>query len=272
MGRPGVFLVRIALGLEYDGAGFLGWQSQPGGNTVQDVLEAALARIAGAPLRVACAGRTDAGVHALAQVVHFDAALERPITAWVRGTNTFLPAAVVVRWAAPVVDDFHARFAARARTYRYVLLNRPERPGVLAGKVGWCHRPLDVAAMQAAAACLVGEHDFSAFRASGCQAKSPVKTLYRFEIAREGDLILFDCCANAFLHHMVRNLVGALVYVGMGRRSPPWLGDLLATGDRRLGAPTYAPDGLYLAGVDYGDAWGLPRQGRIMAHLPLPFC
>lgn len=262
--------MRIALGLEYDGAGFAGWQSQPCGNTVQDVLEEALSRIAGAPLRVVCAGRTDAGVHALAQVVHFDPALERPITAWVRGTNAFLPAAVVVRWAAPVDVDFHARFAARARAYRYVLLNRPVRPAVLAGKVGWCHRPLDVAAMQTAAAQLVGEHDFSAFRASGCQAKSPVKTLYRFDVVKEGDLIRFDCRANAFLHHMVRNLVGALVYVGMGRRPPHWLGDLLAGRDRCLGAPTYAPDGLYLVGVDYGDAWGLPQQGSIMANLQLP--
>ncbi|MBA3032350.1 MAG: tRNA pseudouridine(38-40) synthase TruA [Gammaproteobacteria bacterium] len=262
--------MRIALGLEYDGAGFSGWQSQPCGNTVQDVLEGALSRIAGAPLRVVCAGRTDAGVHALAQVVHFDAEMERPLTAWVRGTNTFLPATVAVRWAVPVIDDFHARFSARARAYRYVLLNRPERPGVLGGKVGWCHRPLDVAAMQAAAGCLIGEHDFSAFRASGCQAKSPVKTLYRFAIASEGDQIIFDCCANAFLHHMVRNLVGALIYVGMHRHPPHWLGDLLATCDRREGAPTYAPDGLYLTGVDYGDEWGLPQQGSIMAHLRLP--
>jgi tRNA pseudouridine38-40 synthase len=262
--------MRIALGLEYDGAGLSGWQSQPCGNTVQDLLEEALSHIAGAPLRVICAGRTDAGVHALAQVVHFDATMERPITAWVRGVNSLLPAAVSVRWAVPVADDFHARFSARARTYRYVLLNRPERPGLLAGKVGWCHRPLDVAAMQAAAACLVGEHNFSAFRASGCQAKSPVKTLYRFDIARESDLVMFDCCANAFLHHMVRNLVGALIYVGMYRHPAHWLGDLLASCDRRQGAPTYAPDGLYLAGVDYGDAWGLPQQGSIMAHLRLP--
>lgn len=262
--------MRIALGLEYDGARFSGWQSQPSGNTVQDVLEEALSRVASAPLRVICAGRTDAGVHALIQVVHFDATMERPLTAWVRGANALLPDAVAVRWAVPVADDFHARFSARARAYRYVLLNRPERPGVFAGKVGWCHRPLDVAAMQTAATALVGEHDFSSFRASGCQAKSPVKTLYRFTIVRDGDVIMFDCAANAFLHHMVRNLVGALVYVGMHRHSPEWLGDLLASCDRRLGAPTYAPDGLYLAGVDYGDEWGLPQQGSIMAQLHLP--
>lgn len=257
--------MRIALGLEYDGAGFSGWQSQPAGNTVQDVLENALTSIAGMPLRVVCAGRTDAGVHALGQVVHFDPPLDRPMTAWVRGTNAHLPPAVAVRWAVPVADEFHARFAARARSYRYVLLNRNERPGLLAGKVGWCHRPLDLPAMRAAAACLLGEHDFSSFRAAECQAKSPVKILYRLDISQEGDLILFDCCANAFLHHMVRNLVGALVYVGMGRQSPVWCAHLLAARDRRVGAPTFAPDGLYLAGVDYGDRWALPQQGSIMA-------
>lgn len=262
--------MRVALGLEYDGAGFSGWQSQPGGNTVQDALEVALSRVAATLLRVVCAGRTDTGVHALGQVVHFDVAVDRPATAWVRGVNAHLPASVAVRWAMPVADDFHARFAARARSYRYVLLNRAERPGLLAGKVGWCHRPLDLAAMQAAATCLLGEHDFSSFRAAGCQAKSPVKTLYRFDIAREGDLILFDCRASAFLHHMVRNLVGALIYVGMGRQPPGWLAQLLQARERRLGAPTYAPDGLYLAGVDYDDAWGLPVQGRIMSDFRLP--
>jgi tRNA pseudouridine38-40 synthase len=175
-----------------------------------------------------------------------------------------------VRWAVPVSDEFHARFSARARSYRYILLNRPERPGLMAGKVGWCHRPLDVAAMQAATSGLIGAHDFSSFRASGCQSKTPVKTLYRFEIARQGDFVIFDCCANAFLHHMVRNLVGALVYVGMGRITPAGFADLLAARDRRLGAPTYAPDGLYLMGVDYGERWALPQQGRIMAIPQLP--
>lgn len=257
--------MRIALGLEYDGASFSGWQSQPGGNTVQDALEAALECVAGMPLRVVCAGRTDAGVHAQMQVVHFDVSVQRPTSAWVRGVNAHLPAMVAVRWAMPVADEFHARFSARSRSYRYVLLNRPERPGLLSRKVGWCHRPLDLDAMQAAATCLIGEHDFSAFRAAGCQAKSPVKIMYDFDIAREGDLILFECRANAFLHHMVRNLVGALVYVGMGRKRAEWLGELLAARDRRLAAPTFQADGLYLAGVEYEPAWGLPQQGRIMA-------
>ena len=262
--------MRIALGLEYDGTGFSGWQSQPGGNTVQDVLEAALTAIADQAVRVVCAGRTDAGVHATAQVVHFDTEVDRPVTAWVRGANAHLDAAVAVRWAMPVDGTFHARFAAQARAYRYVLLNRPERPGLLAGKVGWCHRPLDVAAMQTAAACLLGEHDFSSFRAAECQAKSPVKTLYRFDIVRTGDLVIFDCRGTAFLHHMVRNLVGALVYVGMGRETPAWFAGLLAVRDRRLGAPTFAPDGLYLTGVEYDAKWALPQQGRIMAIPQLP--
>lgn len=262
--------MRIALGLEYDGTDFSGWQSQPGGRTVQDALEAALSAIAGTTIRVVCAGRTDAGVHATAQVVHFDTSIERRDTAWVRGGNAHLPRTVAVRWAVPVGDDFHARFAARARSYRYVLLNRPERPGLLAGKVGWCHRPLDLAAMRTAAACLIGEHDFSSFRASECQAKTPVKTLYRFDIAQHGDLVTFDCCGSAFLHHMVRNLVGALVYVGLGREAPTWFVALLAACDRRLGAPTFAPDGLYLTGVDYGPQWALPQHGRIMAVPQLP--
>lgn len=252
--------MRIALGLEYDGTGFSGWQSQPSGNTVQDALERALTEIAGTPIQTVCAGRTDAGVHALMQVVHFDVGIDRPLNAWVRGVNAHLPPAVAVRWAVPVAGDFHARFSARARAYRYVLLNRPSRPGLLAGKVGWCHQPLDVAVMCAAAACLIGEHDFSSFRAAECQAKSPVKTMQRFTIDRVGDLIVFDCRASAFLHHMVRNLVGALVAIGMGRHSAAWLAELLALRDRRRGAPTFSPDGLYLAAVDYDPRWGLPRE------------
>jgi tRNA pseudouridine38-40 synthase len=264
--------MRFALGIEYDGTGFSGWQSQPGGNTVQDVLELAMSAIACVPVRVVCAGRTDAGVHATRQVIHFDAPVERAPTAWVRGVNAHLPPQVVVRWATPVADDFHARFAARSRSYHYLLLNRPERPGLLSGKVGWCHRPLDLDAMQAAAACLSGEHDFSSFRAAECQAKSPVKILHDFDISREGELIRIRCRANAFLHHMVRNLVGALVYVGMGRQPVSWLAQLLAARDRRLGAPTFSPDGLYLVGVEYDAAWGLPQQGRIIAPpcMPVP--
>lgn len=259
--------MRIALGLEYDGSGYSGWQSQPGGNTIQDELEKALAAIAGAPVRVACAGRTDAGVHALAQVVHFDVQARRPTTAWVRGVNAHLPRDIAVRWATEIDGGFHARFAARARSYRYLLLNRRERPGLLQGKLGWCHQPLDDEAMRAAAACLLGEHDFSSFRSAECQAKSPVKILHRCGLSRHGDCIAFDLEANAFLHHMVRNIVGSLVYVGMGRRPVTWLAELLAARDRRLAAPTFMPDGLYFAGVEYDAAWGLPQRGRIIGDL-----
>jgi tRNA pseudouridine38-40 synthase len=257
--------MRIALSVEYDGSRFSGWQSQPGGQTVQDVLERALGAIVGRSIRVVCAGRTDAGVHALAQVVHFDSPVERPLTAWVRGVNAHLPATVCVRWAVVVADDFHARFAAYGRRYRYLLLNRPQRPALFAEKMGWCHQPLDLEAMQAATICLRGEHDFSSFRAAGCQARSPVKTLYELSVGREGDVLLFDCHASAFLHHMVRNLVGALVLVGMQRQPVAWMTELLAARERRLGAPTFSAAGLYLVGVDYDSCWGLPQEGRIIA-------
>jgi tRNA pseudouridine38-40 synthase len=249
--------MRIALGLEYEGSGFCGWQSQAGGGAVQDVVEAAISIVADAPTRVVCAGRTDAGVHALAQVVHFDTAAARPDTAWVRGVNAHLPAAVAVRWAQPVADDFHARFSARGRRYRYLLLNRAERPGLMSRRVGWFHRPLDADAMLAAAGLLLGEHDFSAFRAVECQAKSPVKILRRAEVARHGELLVFDFEASAFLHHMVRNLVGALVYVGKGAHPPEWVGELLAGRDRARAAPTFEACGLYFAGVDYDPVWQL---------------
>lgn len=247
--------MRIALGIEYDGSAFCGWQSQAGGGAVQDAVESALAAVADAPIRVVCAGRTDAGVHALAQVVHFDTTAMRPETAWVRGVNAHLPDSVAVRWAKPVPADFHARFSALGRRYRYLLLNRGERPGLMARRVGWFHRPLDVEAMATAAELLLGEHDFSAFRAIECQAKSPIKTLRRADVVRHADMLVFDFEASAFLHHMVRNLVGALVYVGKGAHPPEWVGELLAGRDRTRAAPTFAPCGLYFAGVDYDPVW-----------------
>ena len=250
--------MRIALCVEYDGSAFHGWQTQPDGKTVQDALERALSEIAGEGINVMCAGRTDTGVHATAQVVHFDTDVERPLTAWVRGTNTFLPSAVAIRWAHGVPDDFHARFSARGRRYRYLLLNRPQRPGLAHARAGWYHLPLDLSAMQAGAEWLVGEHDFSAFRAAECQAKSPVKELREARISRSGDMLIFDFEATAFLHHMIRNLVGSLVYVGNGKHAPAWVGELLAGRDRSKAAPTFAPDGLYLSGVTYEDHWGLP--------------
>lgn len=253
--------MRIALGLEYDGRHFSGWQSQPDGRTVQDALEAALTEIASHPVKVIAAGRTDAGVHAAEQVVHFDTQASRPGTAWVRGVNRFLPPGVAVLWAHEVSDDFHARFSASASSYRYYLLNHPVRPGLATGRAGWFHSPLDVDAMRDAAQRLLGTHDFSSFRAAECQARTPVKSLARFDIHQHGDLIRFDLNADAFLHHMVRNLVGALVYVGKGAHPPAWIETLLAERDRRRAPPTFMPDGLYLTGVTYPPHFGLPQTG-----------
>ena len=229
-------MTRLALGIEYCGSAFRGWQSQAGGGTVQDVLEAALAEIAGSPVATLCAGRTDAGVHATQQVVHFDVTVERPLSAWVRGVNTHLPDGVAVCWAQPVGDDFHARFSARGRRYRYLLLNRPQRPGLWHGRVGWFHGPLDLAAMQDACGRLPGEHDFSAFRAAGCQARSPVKRMTQATVRQYGALFVFDFAASAFLHHMVRNLVGTLVCIGKGAQPPGWIDELLQMQDRTLAA------------------------------------
>lgn len=250
--------MRVALGLEYCGTGFRGWQSQAQGKTVQDALELALQAIAGCKVGVVCAGRTDAGVHASQQVVHFDAPVERPLTAWVRGVNSHLPDGVAVRWAQPVSDEFHARFSARGRRYRYLLLNRPQRPGLWQGRVGWFHGALDLALMQDAAGRLLGEHDFSAFRAAECQAKTPIKTLSRAEVRQCGSMFVFDFEATAFLHHMVRNLVGTLVYIGKGTQSPDWVDELLQARDRKLAAPTFSPDGLYFRGPLYEPQWALP--------------
>jgi len=262
--------MRIALGLEYDGSGFCGWQSQPGGCGVQDHLEASLAQIAGHLVRTHAAGRTDAGVHALMQVVHFDTTADRPLSAWVRGVNALLPGSMRVQWAHPVSDEFHARFSARHRSYQYLLVNQPVAPAILGGKAGWYHRPLDVDAMRAAAAHLVGEHDFSAFRAAECQAKSPIKQLSLADVARFGDCLLFHFRASAFLHHQVRNMVGALVYVGNGRHEPEWMAALLAEKNRTLAPPTFDPDGLYLTGVDYESRWGLPECHRGFGAFVLP--
>ncbi|HEX5477854.1 MAG TPA: tRNA pseudouridine(38-40) synthase TruA, partial [Burkholderiales bacterium] len=236
--------MRIALGIEYDGSRFLGWQTQPGGGAVQDALEPALSRIAAGPVQVSCAGRTDRGVHARGQVVHFDADVERPDSAWIRGVNALLPESIAVLWARRVEGGFHARYSALARMYRYVLLNRPVRPALSARHAGWFHAPLDAERMRSAAALLVGEHDFSAFRASDCQARSPVRTLLAFEIAQRGERIDFVLKANGFLHHMVRNLVGTLIYVGKGKHPPAWAGEVLASRDRARAAPTFGAEGL----------------------------
>ena len=259
--------MRVVLGLEYFGAAYTGWQSQRDGRGIQDALERALAAIADSDVRTIVAGRTDARVHATMQVVHFDTGAARPVTAWVRGVNANLRSDIGVLWAQPVGDGFHARRAATARHYVYALLNRPVRPALLAGRAGWYHHPLDIARMIESARVLVGTHDFSAFRAAQCQARSPTRTLTTLRIAVTGDFIYFDFCANAFLHHMIRNIVGALVYVGANKRPPSWIGELLAGRDRTRAAPTFAPEGLYLTGADYNPQWGLPMTRRPL--LPL---
>jgi len=256
--------MKIAIGIAYDGSGFDGWQSQPSGRTVQDHVERALSGIAAHPVRTIAAGRTDAGVHALGQVAHFETSAERPTQAWVRGANSALPEAVAVQWAQPVPDAFHARYAATARTYRYILYCHPVRPAVLARRVGWFHLPLALDPMRAAGRLLLGEHDFSAFRSSECQARSPVRNLRKLAIAQRGPYFVFELTADAFLHHMVRNVVGGLVHVGKGERPPEWLGEVLAARERARAAPTFPPDGLYLAEVRYGPEWSLPGFAPMM--------
>ena len=255
--------MRIVLGVEYDGSQFFGWQSQAGGHTVQDALQTALSNIAREPITIIAAGRTDTGVHALEQVAHFDTHAERPLSAWVRGVNSLLPKSVAVLWAHAVPDEFHARFSAQARSYSYFLINRPVRSAVQHGRVGWFHAPLDEKKMREAAKYLLGKHDFSAFRAAECQAKSAVKNLAQLDITRQGDNIVFDLSADAFLHHMVRNIVGCLVYVGKGKHPPQWLREVLESRNRNQAAPTFAPDGLYLRRIRYEAKWGLPHsEGR----------
>lgn len=260
--------MRLALGLAYDGQGFEGWQSQLSGNTVQDQLELALSRFAAHEVSTVCAGRTDAGVHALMQVVHFDAPVHRTETSWVRGTNRYLPPSIAVQWARPVPKRFHARASAVARRYTYVLLESPVRPAIEAGRVGWVFRPLDPHALQRAAALLVGEHDFSSFRASACQARSPVKTLRRLDIVRRGAYWRFEFEANAFLHHMIRNIMGCLLVVGRGERPPEWISQVIAARDRNAAAPTFSPDGLYFLGPVYETSWELPDRSVAYDWLP----
>lgn len=255
---------RIALGVQYDGKLWHGWQTQPAGGTVQDTLEAAMKRFALVDIDTTCAGRTDAGVHALEQVVHFDTGLDREMFSWVRGVNAFLPSSIAVRWARDVtmdkVDQFHARFSATARTYHYVIYNHPVRSPLLAGKAGWVFRPLDIGPMRTAAEYLLGTHDFSSFRAAECQAKSPVKTMREIRIERRGDMITVTLTADAFLHHMVRNIVGSLIVVGNGNQPPSWLKEILECRDRSRAAPTFMPDGLYLARIAYDAKWQLPQE------------
>ena len=260
--------MRVALGISYRGTAYHGWQSQPDGCTVQDRLEAALASFVDRPVRVVCAGRTDAGVHALNQVVHLDTEVDRAPVSWVRGTNRYLPADIAVQWASPVDLAFDARFSAQGRRYVYLLRESPARPALEAGVVGWTFRPLDPQAMTAAAQVLIGEHDFSAFRSAECQAASPVRTMRSIAIRRRGAYWRFDFDANAFLHHMVRNIVGCLVATGNGGRPPGWLAEVLASRDRSRAAPTFAPDGLYFAGPYYDAAHAIPDRTAASDWLP----
>jgi len=259
--------VRIALAIEYDGADFCGWQSQSSGCGVQDALEKAIASIAEHDVRVHAAGRTDTGVHALMQVVHFDTTADRPENAWMRGVNAFLPNTVRVVWAKEVDDDFHARFSATKRHYEYLMVNNPVAPAILANKAGWYHLPLDVEAMQQAIDYFVGEHDFSAFRASECQAKTPVRTLHEACLRQHDDKLVFQFSANAFLQHQVRNMIGALIYIGNGKKPPVFIKELLAHRDRTLSPPTFSASGLYLTGVGYEEEWGLLNTHKKLAFL-----
>jgi tRNA pseudouridine38-40 synthase len=251
-------VVRVAVGIEYDGSAYAGWQTQAGPRTIQQVTEAALSRIADEPVRLTCAGRTDAGVHALGQVAHFDTGARRTRRAWVLGANTELPRDVSLSWAMPVPGHFHARYSAEARTYRYLILNRLARSALLAGRACWVHRPLDEERMAQAARQLVGEHDFSAFRAAECQAKSPVRRLEHVGVERDGDWVTIEATANAFLHHMVRNIAGLLMAVGRGDAPAEWAAEVLASRDRTRNAATAPAAGLYFLRVRYPAPFHLP--------------
>lgn len=270
--------MRIALGLQYDGSSFSGWQTQLNGNTVQDELEKAISSFIGDdaskahPVSTITAGRTDAGVHALGQVVHFDSNVERDPFSWVRGINSFLPKSIVVNWAKEVPDEFSARFSAFERTYIYALHAGSCRAPLLNSRAGYLLLPpqkwFDVEAMKKSAACLIGEHDFSAFRSSECQSKTPVKTIYAIDIISQEPFLYFRIRGNAFLHHMVRNLVGSFLQIGTGRQDPEWMAQLLLTKDRRLAAPTFMADGLYLAKIAYPEQFDIPSPWLENSWLP----
>lgn len=294
---------RVALGVSYRGSAYRGWQSQSDGRTVQDALERALSAFAAQPVSVMCAGRTDAGVHGINQVVHLDTPLAREPFSWVRGTNAFLPPDIAVQWAVEVDDRFHARNSAQGRRYAYILLQAPVRPALESGQVGWVFKPLDLAAMQEAAAMLIGEHDFSSFRSSQCQSPTPIKLLREIRITRgpdprrpvvpsspdakqpdvcppvgsgpmaalggQGVYWRFDFEGQAFLHHMIRNIMGCLVAVGSGTRSPDWMRQVLEARRREVAAPTFAADGLYFLGPRYDPAWGLPNVTPALGCLPV---
>lgn len=258
---------RIVLGIEYDGSAYAGWQWQAGKRTLQGELQAALSKIADEAVTVHCAGRTDAGVHALEQVVHFDCAALRDLRAWLMGGNSQLPEDIRITWARPAIGDFHARYSAIARFYRYVILNRAMKSALLRTQATWCYQPLDENKMHQAAQFLIGEHDFSSFRAQGCQSKSPNRFMHFIDVYRQDEKIIIDICANAFLHHMVRNIAGVLIEIGSGKRPIDWTAQLLNIRDRAQAAMTAAPHGLHLGGVYYPEHYGIPHH-PIFAKLP----
>ncbi len=255
--------MRIACAVEYDGSGFFGWQRQNHARSVQGDVEAALSKVADHEVRVVCAGRTDSGVHASWQIIHFDSQVERSERSWVLGTNANLPNDVGLLWAREVDDDFHARFSAQARRYRYVILNREVASALLHGRTTWVHQALDVSRMQEGTRYLLGEHDFSSFRALACQAKSPLRTIYRLDIKRSGTFLYLDVEANAFLHHMVRNIAGVLLAVGRGVQNSQWVEDILDKRDRTQGGVTAPASGLYLVGVSYPEKYGIEPLGVV---------
>lgn len=250
--------LKIALGIEYNGSRYFGWQRQLEVTSVQSCLEAALSKVANAPIGVFCAGRTDAGVHATGQVVHFVTTAVRKDAAWTMGVNSHLPSDIAVRWVKTVDDDFHARFSATARRYRYIIFNHRYRPAVLAQGVTHCHLPLDAEKMEQAAQCLLGENDFTSFRAVQCQSRTPWRNVKHVKVTRHGAYIVVDIKANAFVHHMVRNIVGSLIEIGCGNQDVTWMAELLALKDRARAAATAKAEGLYLVSVDYPEHFGLP--------------
>ena len=258
---------RIVLGIEYDGSHFKGWQLQITGRTVQEVVEAALSKVANQSVRVFCTGRTDSGVHALAQVIHFDTNVVRDMGAWMRGGNCFLPDDVRIIWAQAAVGDFHARYSAIARFYRYVIINRPMKSALLRQQATWCYSPLDETKMHQGAQTLVGHHDFSSFRAKGCQSQSPQRMMYFIRVYRENERVIIDLSANAFLHHMVRNIAGVLIDIGTGKYPVEWVQNLLDLKNREQGGVTAAPYGLYLAGVYYPERYQI-KTHAIFKNLP----
>lgn len=256
--------MRIALGIEYDGSNFRGWQIQPAGvRTVQGCVEKALSRVAAHTVDTVCAGRTDAGVHGIEQVVHFDTSAQRSLRSWLLGVNANLPGDISLLWAQPVTGTFHARFSALSRRYRYIILNRPYRSALQRHRATWQRDPLDHERMAKAASHLLGEHDFTSFRATGCQAKSPIRTVYSLMVKRQGDYVAIEIEANGFLHHMVRNVAGVLMAVGRGQQSTCWPRDLLHIRDRALGGVTAPAEGLYLVQVRYADEFNLPDAPSI---------